>query len=68
MNREFEYKGIRFHLNENGRKGDSWLEFEGKYKLLWWNEIRERWQQLCTVDSKKEAKQYIKENYKYIYG
>ena len=68
MNRDFTYKGIKFHLNDNGNKGDPWREFEGKYQLLWWNEFRERWQQITTIDTKQEAIQYAKENYQYLYG
>ena len=61
MNRDFTYKGIKFHLNDNGNR-----EFEGKYKLLFWHEGYERWQQCTTVDSKKEAMEYAKKNYLYI--
>jgi len=60
-NRDFTYKGVKYHLNENSRRN----EFESKYILLVWNEYRERWQQIATCDSKKEALTYVKENYLY---
>ena len=64
MNRDFTYKGITFYLNDNS---DSPLsEFEGKYKLLFWHKGYERWQQCTTVDSKKEAMEYVKENYLFL--
>ena len=62
-NRDFTYKGIKFHLNDNHPKP----EFEGKYKLLFWHEGQERWCQICTVNSKKEAKELIDEGYLNIY-
>lgn len=61
-NRYFTYKGIQFHLNDNGRHN----EFEGKYILLFWNEGRERWQQIINCNTKKEALNYVKRNYLYI--
>ena len=60
-NRDFIYKGIKYHLNDNiGTETRYW---EGKYKLLFWHEGYERWQQLCTVNTKKEAMSYIKERF-----
>lgn len=58
-NRDFSYKGIKYHLNDNIPRG----EFEGKYKLLFWHEGRKGWHYLCTVDTKKEAMEYVKKNY-----
>jgi len=59
-NRDFTYKGIKFHLNDNGLPNSPRREFEGKYQLLFWHKGCERWQQLCTVDTKKEAKELVK--------
>lgn len=64
MNRDFSYKGIKFHLNDNGNLGDARREFEGKYCLLWWNEPYGRWQSLITVDTKTEALHAVREFYK----
>lgn len=64
MNRDFSYKGIKFHLNDNGNPGDTRREFEGKYYLLWWNEPYGRWQSLTTVNTKKEALHAVREFYK----
>lgn len=58
MNRDFTYKGIKFHLNDNWNGANR--EFEGKYQLLFWHEGYERWQQICTVDTKKEAMEYVR--------
>lgn len=66
MNRDFTYKGIKFHLNDNGNKGDSRREFEGKYILLMWHEGYGKWMQKTIVDTKKEALQYVKDNYLYL--
>ena len=57
-NRDFTYKGIKFHLNDNWNGANR--EFEGKYKLLFWHEGYERWQQICTVNTKKEAMEYVR--------
>ena len=56
INRSFQYKGIRFHLNDNGRKN----EFEGKYILLFFHEGYEAWLPLYSVNSKKEAIDIVK--------
>lgn len=61
-NRDFIYKKTRFHLNDNGSHNSPRREFEGKYQLLFWHDGYERWQQLCTVDTKKEAMEYVREN------
>lgn len=61
-NRGFKYKGITFHLNDNWNVANR--EFEGKYKLLWWNEGYGYWAELITVDSKKEAEHAVREFYK----
>ena len=55
-NRDFTYKGIKYHLNDNSPR----TEYEGKYKLLFWHIGCERWQQLCTVNTKKEAMEIVK--------
>ena len=64
-NRDFEYKGIKFHLNDNGNRDSSRREFEGKYQLLFWNDHYERWMALGTVKTKKEAQQWVKNLYKH---
>ena len=61
-NRDFIYKGVKYHLNDNSRRN----EFEGKYILLFWNDSFLRWQRVGTFDTKKEAAAYVKENYLYI--
>ena len=58
MNRDFTYKGIKFHLNDNWNGANR--EFEGKYNLLFWHEGYERWQQICTVNTKNEAMEYVR--------
>lgn len=62
--RDFEYKGIKFHLNDNGGPGSQRREIEGKYLLLFYNESYDRWQSIGAVDSKKEAILTVKELYK----
>ena len=57
-NRDFTYKGIKFHLNDN--VGENVRYWESKYKLLFGNEEYKRWQQICTVESKKEAREFVK--------
>lgn len=57
INRSFQYKGIRFHLNDNGRKN----EYEGKYILLFFHEGYEKWMSLGTVDTKNEALSRVRE-------
>lgn len=61
MKREFTYKGYTFHLNTNGTPNSPRREFEGRYILLVWN--IDRWQSLTTVDTKKEAVEFIKKYY-----
>ena len=56
-NRDFTYKGLRFHLNDAKYHN----EYTPKYLLMWWNEGREYWQEQIHVSSKKEAMLYIKE-------
>ena len=60
-NRDFTYKGLEFYLNDNSNS--PLREYEGKYKLLLWHEGYERWQQVCIVNTKKEALEYIKKRY-----
>lgn len=66
MNRDFTYKGIKFHLNDNGTKGSARSEFEGRYALLMWHEGYEKWIQKCTVDTKQDALRYVRDNYLYL--
>ena len=61
-NRDFAYKGIKFHLNDNWNGANR--EFEGKYKLLWWHESYGYWEELITVNSKKEGENAVREFYK----
>lgn len=56
IKRSFQYKGIRFHLNDNERKN----EYEGKYILLFFHCGYEKWMSLGTVDTKKEAMSLVK--------
>ena len=57
VNRDFKYKGRKFHLNDNYRHN----EFEGRYVLLFWHCGWKRWQSITTVDSKKEAKELLRQ-------
>lgn len=65
MNKEFKYKDTLFHLNDNRLPNGKTPEYEGKYTLLMWHEGYEKWICKCTVDSKKEAVEYVKRNYLY---
>ena len=56
IKRSFQYKGIRFHLNDNMWRN----EFEGRYDLLFFHEGYEAWLPLYSVDSKKEAIDIVK--------
>lgn len=56
IKRDFQYKGIRFHLNDNERRN----EYEGRYNLLFFHCGYEAWLPLYTVDSKKEAIDLVK--------
>lgn len=61
-NRDFTKHNVKFHLNDNPFHN----EYEGKYKLLWWNDNYKTgpfWSEVCTVNTKKEALQYIEEFY-----
>ncbi len=65
VSRDFTYRGVQFHLNDNWNGANR--EFEGKYKLLWWNEWKEGhgyWSELITVNSKAEAMRAVREFYK----
>lgn len=55
MNRDFTYKDVKFHLNDN--KGNR--EFEGKYDLMFWTGYT-GWRKIGTCSSKKDAKELIK--------
>lgn len=61
MIRDFEYKGVKYHLNDNGHPKSARREFEGRYILLWWNTAYERWQMICYVNTKKEAQKFVRE-------
>lgn len=56
-NRDFTYKGLKFHLNDAKYHN----EFTPKYLLIMWHEGYGYWQEQIHVNSKKEALQYIKE-------
>ena len=60
MNRDFTYKGVRFHLNDR-RHGN---EFTPKYCLVYFNESRGCWHEIGHVSSKKEAMEIAKQDYK----
>lgn len=62
--RDFNYRGIRFHLNDNGTPNNPRHEYEGKYWLMWWNEPCSRWQSIITVNNKAEALRAVREFYK----
>ena len=55
-NRDFTYKGKRFHLNDAKYHN----EFTPKYLLMVWREDWGYWQGEIHVNSKKEAMEYIK--------
>lgn len=65
-NREFKYKGVTFHLNDNS--SSPLREFEGKYRLLFWHEGYERWMELGCVNSKTEAQEWVRKMHKGRYG
>lgn len=67
MKRDFVYKGINFHLNDNGFPNSPRREFEGKYKLLFWHNGYERWQSVGNVNTKKEAQERARQLYKERY-
>ena len=57
LNRDFNYKGLKFHLNDAKYHN----EFTPQYLLMVWHEGYGYWQEQAHVNSKKEAIQYIKE-------
>ena len=65
MNRSWRYKGLEFHLNDNYdiHNKPPRAEFEGRYKLMMWDDGYERWKTITTVQTKKEAQQLIVKNY-----
>lgn len=62
--RDFTYKGIKFHLNDNGCPNSPRREFEGKYDVVFWNGAKQRWQSLFKANSKAEAEYTVREYYK----
>jgi hypothetical protein len=62
-NRDFTYRGVKFHLSDNMWKN----EFEGKYKVMFYNEAFNRWQHIGTVDSMKAARKVAQDWFKYNY-
>lgn len=72
MNRDFTYRGLPFHLNDNGSPNSPRREFEGKYVLLFWDVAYDSWRSAGTVSSKKEALErarflYKDKRYPYCY-
>ena len=65
-NREFKYRGVTFHLNDNNTS--PLREFEGRYRLLFWHEGYERWMEFGCVNSKKEAQEWVEKMWKGRYG
>lgn len=68
LNRDFTYKNIHFHLNDNYdiHNKPPRAEFEGRYILMMWHEGYERWQRLINVSTKAEAEEYVRKNFLYI--
>lgn len=55
--RDFEYGGLRFHLNDNSCR----MEYEGKYRVLFWNEAYGHWQDAgYTCSSLREAAKFAR--------
>jgi len=62
--RDFTYKKMKFHLNDNGLPNSPRREFEGKYDVVWWNASSGRWESLFTANTKAEAEYTVREFYK----
>ena len=62
-NRDFTMFGMSFHLNDNGTSKSARREFEGKYKLMRHVDFSDSWHCETTVNSVKEAKEYVKRVY-----
>lgn len=60
--RDFAYKGIKFHLNDNWNGANR--EFEGKYDVVFYHEGYERWMSLFKADTKAEAEHTVRMFYK----
>lgn len=60
--RDFNYKGYKFHLNDN-RKGISKANYEffPKYKLLYYD--IDRWIAIGCFDTKAQAKEFARRYY-----
>lgn len=67
--RDFKYKELNFHLNDNYNIHNKppRAEFEGRYKLLMRMEDDDgnfiRWQGITTVDSKEYAMELVAKRY-----
>ena len=59
INRDFDYNGTHFHLNDNPWRN----EYEGRYTLMYWHGGYERWMSIGTVDTKREAMRRAREGY-----
>lgn len=60
--RDFTYKGIKFHLNDNWNGANR--EYEGKYDVVFWHEGYERWQSLFKTNTKADAEYTVRQFYK----
>lgn len=60
--RDFTYKGIKFHLNDNWNGANR--EYEGKYDVVFWHEGYGRWQSLFKANTKADAEYTVRQFYK----
>lgn len=60
--RDFTYKGIKFHLNDNWNGANR--EYEGKYDVVFWHEGYEHWQSLFKANTKADAEYTVRQFYK----
>ena len=63
-NRDFTINGVEFHLNDNPWHN----EFEGKYRLLYWNTGLEKSINIGTFNTKKRAIEFAKEYEKCLHA
>jgi hypothetical protein len=61
LDTRFKADGKLFIIHHNDKRS----EYEGKYKLLMYNELVDSWMLKSTDDSMKTLKKYAEENAKY---
>ncbi len=63
VKREFKCQGFLFHLNDVPARSVH-REFLGRYYLMIWDEVYERWTHVSSFDTKKQAVEFIKQRRK----